>query len=289
MRTPSRARLLVNCAILSNRPGLPEPKADGILLIHKPANWTSFDVIAKLRNTMEIDLKKKKNIQFSRKKRLKVGHGGTLDPYAEGLLVVGVGKYTKLMHNYMKGSKAYRATALLGHETDTQDLTGVQTTMKPTDHVTLDMLREAALNFVGNISQTPPAFSALKRGGKPMYALAREGKLRESDIEPRTVSVERLQITNFNSKTGAFEFDVVCGGGTYVRTLAVDLARRVHSAAHITSLLRTQVGPFRLEVAGEGHGEPVDPLLVDEFGDAERIYESMYKTEELLNLNVNSE
>lgn len=265
------------------------PKPDGIVVAYKPTNWTSFDVVAKARGCLEADLKKAGHT-FRRRSRLKVGHGGTLDPLAEGLLVLGIGAGCKGLEGYLKGGKAYRATARLGTETDTQDSSGAITRSEPAEHVTLAALRDAAAGLTGSILQRPPIYSALKRGGKPLHELARAGKIEEGDVEPRRVTVHSLEVSRFDAESGSFELLVDCAGGTYVRTLIVDLGRAVGSAAHMTGLVRTRVGPFRCE--GDADGERADratlvqPLRETDFGDPARYHEAMAESAEVLRVVV---
>jgi tRNA pseudouridine55 synthase len=156
------------------------------VVAYKPQNWTSFDVVAKARGCLENDLRKSGH-EFKRRSRLKVGHGGTLDPMAEGLLVLGIGTGCRGLEGYLKGGKAYRATARLGFETDTQDATGEVLSTAATAHVTISDLRAAAAGLVGTILQRPPIYSALRKDGKRLHELARAGKLQEEDVEPRQV------------------------------------------------------------------------------------------------------
>ena len=216
---------------------------NGFLLVHKPQNWTSFDVVSRVRGVLEKHFKKL-GFKFGRKSRLKVGHGGTLDPMATGLLVLGVGSGTKRMAGLLKGSKAYVARAQLGAETDTQDAEGQVTTSAPFEHVTLEELESAASALTGDILQRPPIYSALRKDGKRLYQLAREGAIKPEEVEKRPVTVHHLGVRNFDGASGAFNLDVRCSGGTYVRSLIEEMGRAVGSAAHMTALERTRHGPF---------------------------------------------
>jgi len=253
-------------------PELP-PTPNGIVVAYKPLNWTSFDVVAKARGCMESDLRAVGH-EFRRRSRLKVGHGGTLDPMAEGLLVLGVGTACRELEGYLKGGKAYRATAKLGEETDTQDATGAVIREGPISHVTLAELQLAAAALTGTIMQRPPIYSALRRDGKRLHELAREGKVSEEDVPKREATVYSMDVTNFDEAQGTFDLSIRCGGGTYVRTLIVDLARAVGSAAHMTALVRTQVGPFSIEESrgAEDWSTVVTPLREESFGDSSRYY-----------------
>jgi tRNA pseudouridine55 synthase len=220
-----------------------EPLPSGVLIAHKPQEWTSFDLCAAIRGTLEKQMRGHGH-RFTHRRRLKVGHGGTLDPLAEGVMVVGVGDACKRMGVYLQGAKGYVARARLGSEMDTQDSTGEETVARPFDHVRLVDLQAAADGLTGEIMQRPPVFSAVKRGGKRAHAMARRGEVREEDMEERPVVVHRLQVLSFDGATGEFELSVSCGGGTYVRTLIVCIGRAVGSAAHMAGLLRTRVGQF---------------------------------------------
>ena len=216
---------------------------DGFLVVHKPQDWTSFDVVGRVRGVLEKHFKQAGHT-FGRKSRLKVGHGGTLDPLATGLLVLGVGRGTKRMAAYLGGSKAYVARAQLGAETDTQDSCGTVTRDATHEHVTLSALEEAATKLTGEIMQRPPIYSALRKDGKRLYELARAGEITPDEVELRPVTVHRLAVHSFDRATGEFGLDVRCSGGTYVRTLIEDLGRAVGSAAHMSALERTRHGPF---------------------------------------------
>lgn len=183
---------------------------------------------------------------------IKVGHGGTLDPLAEGVLVIGVGHGTKLMDTYLAGSKAYEAVALLGSETDTYDSTGNVTEALDCTHVTMDKINQALPQFRGDILQVPPMYSALKRDGKKLYELAREGI--EVEREARPVSVYALELLHQykgTTRPGSatitlpyFGLHIECSGGFYVRTVIRDIARACDARAHMTDLLRTKQGAF---------------------------------------------
>ncbi|CAM9138193.1 unnamed protein product [Ectocarpus fasciculatus] len=207
------------------------------MAVYKPKGMTSQDVCSQIKHILQ---------PFTgERKPIKVGHGGTLDPMAEGVLVIGIREGCKSMGQYLKGSKSYRATALLGCETDTLDAEGHLLEAVPWEHISIDMLKEALGQFRGDILQTPPMFSALKYKGKRMYELAREGKTVER--EPRAVSVLQLELIDHASKLPEFSLDVTCGGGFYVRSLIADLAKSCGGAAHMTALVRTSQGPYTLE------------------------------------------
>ena len=222
-----------------SRPALP----DGFVVVDKPTNMTSFDVVFKVRSTLEKHFKAHGHT-FGRRSRLKVGHGGTLDPLATGFLVVGVGGGTKRLQKYLTGAKGYTATAQLGVETDTQDSEGTQLSAAPFAHVTRKALEEAAARLTGPIMQRPPIYSALRKDGKRLHELARAGKIQPDEVEARPVTVYELTVGAFDAQAGTFDLTVQCSGGTYIRSLIVEIGRAVESAAHMTALRRTRHGPF---------------------------------------------
>jgi tRNA pseudouridine55 synthase len=197
---------------------------DGFLLVDKDRGWTSHDVVAKIRGLVGD----------------KVGHAGTLDPMATGLLVVGIGRYTRLLRYVQRLPKQYRATAQFGVATDSLDADGAIIDRTPLP-ITLAELETAAERFRGRILQIPPMVSARKVEGKRLYELARAGEVVEREARP--VEIYELNITDFApSDYPEVSFDVVCGSGTYVRTLGDDLARAVGGRAHLTALRRTANG-----------------------------------------------
>ncbi|HUK57397.1 MAG TPA: tRNA pseudouridine(55) synthase TruB [Nitrospiria bacterium] len=203
---------------------------DGFLNIHKPAGWTSHDVVARLRSVLKIK---------------KIGHTGTLDPAATGVLPICLGKATKLARFLTETDKEYDAVMRLGETTDTQDATGKVLSRRPTDGVTEDRVREALASFRGEIRQIPPMYSAVKIAGQPLYKAARAG--REVERLPRTVVIHRLEMRGMEGRDVAFS--VVCSKGTYIRTLCADIGERLGSGAHLFRLERTRSGPFRIEDA----------------------------------------
>ncbi len=208
------------------------------ILVDKPLELTSFDVIYRLRRFLHIK---------------KIGHAGTLDPKATGLLIVCTGKSTKKIDSYMGLPKEYTGTIVLGEQTPSMDTeTGVHIKME-SDHVTIDMLAKAVEELTGEIEQIPPMYSAVAKNGTRLYSLARQGKTIER--EPRKVVVEEFEVTGFTPPVVAFR--VVCSKGTYVRVLAHDLGEKLGCGAHLASLRRTAIGEFRVE----------DALTIEEFGD----------------------
>lgn len=219
----------------------------GLVAVYKPKGWTSSDVVSKFKGVLSHHAKQ---LLGGKRCKIKVGHGGTLDPLAEGVLVLGVGDGTKLMGEYLAGSKGYRAEALLGAETDTLDSEGTVTEVMPASHVTTDLIIQNLVQFRGDIMQKPPMYSALKVNGKKMYELARAGL--EVEREERPVSVYHLELKmegkdNQPLQLPHFGLELQCSGGFYVRSLISDLARACQTRAHMTTLLRTKQGPFVLE------------------------------------------
>lgn len=204
---------------------------NGVLVMHKPQGFTSFDVIGKLRGILHM-------------KRL--GHTGTLDPMAEGVLPVLVGTATRAADILPVEDKTYRASFRLGLTTDTQDITGqVVTQQQP--HVNEGTLREVLSRFVGEISQIPPMYSAVKVDGKRLYQLAREGK--EIQRPARLVRVDSIDLLSFHEESGSGEVEVRCGKGTYIRTLLHDLGQALGCGCCMTALLRTECCGFTLQQA----------------------------------------
>lgn len=213
----------------SRRRREPDPY-DGILLVDKPAGWTSHDVVAKIRN----------HFKFS-----KVGHGGTLDPLATGLLVLLIGKGTKLSQRIMGGDKIYEGTVRLGVTTDSQDRDGEVLEERDTGGVTRDRVEEVIQSYIGDIEQIPPMVSAIKKDGVALYKMARKGK--EVDREPRRIHIFSFEITGFNNPT--FEFRVKSSKGTYVRTLAHDIGQDLGTGGNLHALRRIGSGPLSVDKA----------------------------------------
>ncbi|HLR49956.1 MAG TPA: tRNA pseudouridine(55) synthase TruB [Candidatus Sphingobacterium stercoripullorum] len=205
-----------------------------MILIDKPLEWTSFQVVNKVRWL----LRKQFNLR-----RIKVGHAGTLDPLATGLLILCVGKFTKKIEQYQAQDKEYTGTILLGATTPSYDAeTEVDKTF-PTDHIDEALIDEAVQKFIGTIQQKPPIFSALKRDGKRLYEYARKGE--EVDIPTREIRIESFEITRF--ALPEIDFRVVCSKGTYIRSLAHDFGKAVQSGGYLTALRRTKIGSFDVE------------------------------------------
>ena len=202
-----------------------------ILLIDKPLHWTSFQAVNKLRWLIKKTFKIKK---------IKVGHAGTLDPLATGLLIICTGKFTKKIDELQGQIKEYTGTITLGATTPSYDLeTEVDQTFD-IDHITEQAILNTTKQFIGEIEQYPPVFSALKKDGKRLYEYAREGKAVE--IKPRTIEIKEFEITKVNLPD--VEFRVVCSKGTYIRSLAHDFGRALDSGGHLTELRRTKIGDY---------------------------------------------
>jgi tRNA pseudouridine55 synthase len=215
--------------------------SDGLLLVHKPAGITSHDAVDEVRRALGTR---------------KVGHAGTLDPMATGLLVMGVGRATRLLRFLGELDKEYEGTARLGEETDTLDSDGRVTRTAAVD-VSAEEVRRAMSELTGEVEQRPPAYSAVKVGGRGVPPDAQAGKPIEGP--PRVVRVEAFELVGFDGRD--VEFRVTCSSGTYVRVLAADLGSGLGSGAHLVRLLRTRIGPFRLEdaVPPDRPGEPMPP------------------------------
>lgn len=206
------------------------------LLIDKPLNWSSFQVVNKIRWL----IRKQFNI-----KKIKVGHAGTLDPLATGLLLICTGKSTKTINELQGQIKEYTGTITLGATTPSYDLeTEINATFN-TDHLTEEIIRAATKQFMGEIAQLPPVFSALKKDGKRLYEYAREGEAVE--INPRIIKISEFEITSINGLN--VNFRVVCSKGTYIRSLAHDFGKALNSGAHLSALKRTKIGNFSVDNA----------------------------------------
>ncbi|CAB9496801.1 pseudouridine synthase B [Seminavis robusta] len=236
---------------------VPLYRAEGLFSVIKPLDWTSSDVVSFVRKMLERDARERgaKPVRVGSRRNksriIKVGHGGTLDPLATGVLVVGVGKGTKELQSYLTGSKRYLATGEFGFETNTLDMDPIAniTQRAPFEHITLEDLEQNTLpKFVGDIQQVPPIFSAIRRNGKRLYEQARQGVSQEDlKIEPRQVTVHSLKLLHMDGPN--FSIDMECGGGTYVRSLIRDIAYDLDSVATMTSLERTKQGQFTQDTA----------------------------------------
>ena len=201
-----------------------------VLLVDKPLEWTSFDVVRKIRNLIRIK---------------KVGHAGTLDPLATGLLILCTGRFTKKINEYMAQEKEYTGDLTLGAVTPTYDLESKPENFQEISHISTDKILNASKQFVGEIMQVPPAHSAIKIGGKRVYELARQGK--EVKIEPRKIFIREFEITAIQMPVVSFR--VVCSTGTYIRSLANDFGAVLGCGAYLSRLCRTRIGDSKLEDA----------------------------------------
>ena len=206
-------------------------KEGELILIDKELNWTSFDVVNKIRYA----IKKKFDI-----KKIKVGHAGTLDPLATGLLIICYGKMTKNINNFSAMNKTYSGKITIGSTTPSYDLETKPNVHYPIDHINEKLILKTAKKFNGKIFQTPPMFSAIKKDGVRLYNLARQGK--EIKIDKREVSIESFEITSFNLPE--ISFNVTCSKGTYIRSLAHDFGKELNSGAHLSELRRIKIGDY---------------------------------------------
>ena len=209
-----------------------------VLLIDKPLHWTSFQVVNKLR----WEIRQAFNI-----KKIKVGHAGTLDPLATGLLVLCTGKMTKQIDTFQAQIKEYTGTIVLGSTTPSFDLETEVNETFPIEHITPEVIKETTKQFTGEIQQFPPVFSAIKKDGKRLYEFARAGE--DVEIKSRTVNISKFEITNIETSTVSsgsihVDFRVVCSKGTYIRSLANDFGKALQSGAHLSALRRTKIGDF---------------------------------------------
>ena len=205
-----------------------------VLLVDKPLNWTSFQVVNKLRWEIR---------QAFSIKKIKVGHAGTLDPLATGLLIICTGKMTKQIDTFQAQAKEYTGTITLGGTTSSFDLETEVNETFPTEHITDSLIHEATKQFIGEIEQYPPIFSAIKKDGKRLYEFARAGETVE--IKSRTITISEFEITNVDGLN--VDFRVVCSKGTYIRSLANDFGKALNSGAHLSALRRTKIGDFSVD------------------------------------------
>ena len=211
-------------------------KEGKVLLIDKPLNWTSFQVVNKLRWLIKQ--------QFSLKK-IKVGHAGTLDPLATGLLILCTGKFTKKIETFQAQVKEYTGTITLGATTPSYDLESEIDQTFDISTITSEEIQNATNHFIGEIQQQPPIFSALKKDGKRLYEYARAGE--EVEIPKRTITISEFEITNIDLPN--VDFRVVCSKGTYIRSLAHDFGKELDNGGHLSALRRTKIGEYSVENA----------------------------------------
>ncbi len=207
-----------------------------VLLIDKPLDWTSFQVVNKLRWAIrkEFDIKK-----------IKVGHAGTLDPLASGLLILCTGKFTKKIDTFQAQEKTYTGSFTLGATRPSYDMETEVDSEYPIDHISDADLERVRLSFCGEIDQVPPIFSALKKDGKKLYELAREGKTTE--IPSRKITIFDFKLTSV--ELPVVRFEVKCSKGTYIRSLAHDFGKALKSGAYLSELRRTEIGKFKVDDA----------------------------------------
>lgn len=206
-------------------------KEGQVLLMDKPLTWTSFQVVNKIR----WEIRQRFNI-----KKIKVGHAGTLDPLATGLLILCTGKFTKKIDQFQAQIKEYTGEITLGATTPSYDLESDVDKEFPITHITEESIYKATEKFIGEIDQKPPIFSALKKDGKRLYELARAGE--EVEVKSRKITISEFEITKINFPK--VEFRVVCSKGTYIRSLAYDFGLALDSGAHLSALRRTKIGDF---------------------------------------------
>ena len=203
-----------------------------VLLIDKPLHWTSFDVVRKIRNNIRIK---------------KVGHAGTLDPLATGLLIICTGKFTKKINEYMAQKKEYTGSITLGAVTPTYDLESEPEQFKDFSDITEEEILNYAKNYIGDQMQRPPIYSAIKKQGTRLYELARRGE--DVDLEPRKIFISEFEIVNIQMPI--INFRIVCSTGTYIRSIANDLGATLNCGGYLSSLRRTAIGDFKVSDAVE--------------------------------------
>lgn len=234
----------------------PEEFLEGqILLIDKPLTWSSFQAVNKIKYALI------KNLNLP--KKFKIGHAGTLDPLASGLLIICTGKFTKRIEELQGQVKEYTGTITVGGTTPSYDLETAVDQSYPIDHITNEKIYSTTQKFIGNISQYPPIFSAIKKDGKRLYEHARAGE--EVEIKARNIEILEFEITRI--QLPEIGFRVVCSKGTYIRSLAYDFGKALNSGAHLTELRRTKIGSYSVENA-------IEPLAF------EKLYNPNYKETE---------
>lgn len=205
-----------------------------ILVLNKPIDWTSFDLVNKVRIML---------CRFMKIKKLKLGHAGTLDPKATGLMVLCSGKLTKQIDEIQADEKEYVAIIKVGAVTPSFDLETEESDHFPTDHITREMIENVLLKFVGSIEQIPPDYSAIKVDGKRAYKLARKGK--EIELKPKLLVIKEIELIRV--ELPEIEIRIVCSKGTYIRALARDIGEALNSGAYLIGLKRTRIGPYSLD------------------------------------------
>lgn len=227
-------------------------RAGEVILINKPLTWTSFQVVNKMKfviksyernHAQELAIPQRK--AGERAAKMKIGHAGTLDPLASGLLIVCTGKQTKNIETYQAQEKEYTGTFFIGATTPCFDLEKEIDAHYPTEHITDNLIYETVLKFIGNIMQEPPIYSAIRIDGRRAYKIARSGK--EAEMPSKPITISEFEITRIAMPY--VDFRVVCSKGTYIRSLARDFGVALGSGAHLTALCRTRIGNYKLENA----------------------------------------
>ena len=230
-----------------------EFEAGRVILLDKPIHWTSFDIVRKIRNSIRIK---------------KVGHAGTLDPLATGLLIICTGKFTKKINEYMAREKEYTGTITLGAVTPTYDLESLPEQPKDTSGINSSQIQEAVNSMTGEIMQVPPIYSAIKKQGTAAYELARRGEAVE--MEARKVFIKLFEITSVDMPL--LHFKIVCSTGTYIRSMANDLGAKLGCGGYLSLLRRTRIGEFSVDdaVSMEGFINSIMPVGIDGASKTER-------------------
>ncbi|KAL1788282.1 putative tRNA pseudouridine synthase 1 [Sigmodon hispidus] len=245
----------------------------GVFAVHKPKGPTSAELLNRLKGKLLAEAGMPSPEWNKRQKQtLKIGHGGTLDSAAQGVLVVGIGKGTKMLTSMLSGSKKYIAVGELGRATDTLDSTGKVTDEKPYDKITQEDIEGILQKFTGNIMQVPPLYSALKKDGQRLSTLVKRGEAVEAR-PARLVTVYSISLLRFQPPL--FTLDVECGGGFYIRSLVNDIGRELSSCANVLELTRTKQGPFTLEE----HALPEDRWTIDDIAQSLEHYTSLLPDE----------
>ncbi|MFC2152582.1 tRNA pseudouridine(55) synthase TruB [Bacteroidota bacterium] len=211
-----------------------------ILPINKPYEWTSFDVVKKVKNLIGKKLRQALNIRM---KNFKVGHAGTLDPLAEGLVLVCTGKATKKINNLMADEKEYVATIELGRTTPSYDLETDYNNSFKTDHIDEELVKNVLKDFIGEQDQIPPVYSAKNIKGKRAYEYARRGE--EIELKPNVITISEIKLLEYQMPL--ITIKIICSKGTYIRSLAYDIGKRLNSGAHLVKLNRTRIGSYTLD------------------------------------------
>lgn len=223
-----------------NVSSLEDFQAGVVIPINKAYEWTSFDVVKKVKNQIGKRLRQALNIRL---KSFKVGHAGTLDPLAEGLVLVCTGKATKRIVDLMADEKEYVATIELGKTTPSYDLETEYDSEFPIDHINEELVKDVLNTFIGEQDQIPPVYSAKNINGKRAYDYARKGE--EIELKPNKITIKEIKLLDYQMPT--ITIKIICSKGTYIRSLAYDIGKRLNSGAHLIKLIRTRIGSYKLE------------------------------------------